>query len=379
MKAYELFSRDLAGNELTRVATDRRAYYHALRQALKDEVSAGAECELLKHYGEMIGAEYSVESEQGYAEYVYGQGMEQSAPVYLYLLDAAALWECYEAVIDGIRYPRDIGQGFPFLVGGRRLMWSEVQRMAEAGTLPVAVADDELRARLSMLLADMESFGAKYAKLSGPAVNNRATLQTAEVRIAAQPAASAPAAVRQEDGEIARLRAQVKQLETENAAQRAEIDRLSSKGRADYDAAAYTAELILHNRMEEAAAQGRQLGGRLQAEVERLMQLQAEVNELKEQAAQTEAQLQAERAQAEGFRAQLQAARQAAQDARGECEELQKAAAEGLQEKQETEERLTRARAELSRQNAELRELQRQLAQTAAAAELTRRQAERLS
>jgi len=360
MKAYELFSRDLAGSELTRVATDRRAYYHALRQALKDEVSAGAACELLEHY-------FSI--------------LEKPDPVYLYLLDAAALWECYEAVVEGMRFPRDIGQGFPFLVGGRRLMWSEVQRMAEAGTLPVAVADDELRARMMNLLARMiAGVDKKYSALKPPAVNARATIRTVEARAAVQtPAAPAAASAPAEDGEIVRLRAQVKQLEADNAAQRAEIDRLSSKGRADYDAAAYTAELILHNRMEEAAAQGRQLGGRLQAEVERLTQLQAEVNELKDQAAQTEAQLQAERAQAEGFRAQLQAARQAAQDARCECEELQKAAAEGLQEKQEAEERLTRVRAELSRQNAELRELQRQLAQTAAAAELTRRQAERLS
>lgn len=356
MKAYELFSRDLAGGEFTRVATDRRAYYHALRQALKDEVFAGAECALLTHYGRLL---------------------EKPAPVCLYLLDAAALWECYEAVIDGMRFPRDIGQGFPFLVGGRRLMWSEVQKLAEAGTLPVAVVDDELRARLSGLLAYAASGGKKNGAAL-PAVNGRATIRTAEARtVAAQPAAPAPAP--QENGEIARLQAQVKQLEAESIAQRAEIDRLSSKGRSDYDAAAYTAELILHNRMEEAAAQGRQLGGRLQEELEKLTKLQAEVAALREQAAQAEAQLLAEQAQAEAFLVQLESARRAAAAARSECEQLQLDAAESLREKQQAEQRLSEARAELSRQNAELRELQRQLAQTSAAAELTRRQAERLS
>lgn len=357
MKAFELFSRDLAGSELTRVGSDRRTYYHALRQALKDEVSAGAECELLTHYGKLL---------------------EVPAPAYLYLLDAAALWECYEAVIDGIRFPRDIGQGFPFPVGGRRLMWSEVQRLADAGTLPVAVADDELCARLSGLLTYAAARGPKGMAVLG--VNSRATIQTAEARAAA-PVKAAPAATvaPAEDGELARLQAQVKQLEKESAAQREEIERLSSKGRRDYDAAAYTAELILHNRMEEAAAQGRQLGGRLQEELERLTKLQAEVNELKEQSAQTEAQLLAGRAQADAFRTQLEAARQAVAAAVTECAQLQRDAAEGLRAKQEAEQRLNEARAELSRQNAELRELQRQLAQTAAAAELTRRQAEQLS
>lgn len=342
MKAFEIFSRDLAGNEFSRVGSDRRTYYLSLRQALKEEVSANVDSGLLAHYGKLL---------------------KQSAPAQLYLLDAAALWECHEAVIGAMRFPRDIGQGFPFMVGGRRLSWSEVQQLSDAGTLPVAVLDDELRARLTGLMAHIANRSRLIGRSEIPAVNGRATLATENRATSPVSASQKTQEAPCNTAELTSLREKVQQLE-------AEIARLNSQPHHDYDAA-YTAELILRNRMDEALAQARQAGGRLQEALEQLIREQAESADLAEQAAQAEAELQA-------LRIQKASAAKAAAAAQAERDQLQREAAECLQAKEAAEAELAAVRQQLSDSNAALRKAQRLAADTAAAARLTHMQAERL-
>ena len=342
MKAFEIFSRDLAGSEFSRAGSDRRAYYHTLRQALKDELTAGVDCAFLTHYGKLL---------------------EQASPVYLYLLDAAALWECHEAVIGAMRFPRDIGQGFPFLVNGSRLSWDRMQQLSDKGGLPVAVLDDELRARLTGLLAYGSARGRKIGRMDVPAVNGRATLAVADPVSAPVALPEKPAPSAQDGEELSRLREKVQQLE-------AEISRLNSQPKVDYDAA-YTAEMILHNRMDEALTQSRRVGGKLQETLEELTRVQAEAAESQTRADQAQEQLQI-------LRARKDAALQAAEAARSQCLQLESEAARSLTEKEAAEAALAQSRAKLTEANAALRRAQRLAADTAAAADMTRRQAESL-
>lgn len=364
MNAYELFCRDLMGDELIRAKTDRRAYYNALRQALREELAAGAPCELLEHFSRRLSP---------------------YAPAGMYLLDAAAIWECYEATVGGLRFPRDIGQGIPFqLSGGRRLSWADTQRLSDARALPAAALDAELRARLEGLIAYGKAPAEKRAALVVPPVNPRAKLETMDVRSVG--AIPAPGSVKEApvqtaphvSAQLEECRQQLACLQQERDALRAELARAQSRPQADAEALLQVADMILYNRMAEAAEKARGTGSALETELQRLQELQGSLAQAQEKLYMTREQLQAAAAQLDALHAQQRAADQALDAARCDCEKAQRDAAACLQEKQMAEKALAEAQGRLERANAELRELQRRIARTGEAAEMTRRQADRL-
>lgn len=363
MKAYELFCQDVKGDELIRANTDRRAYYNTLRQMLRTELMAGAECELLAHYARRL---------------------EDGAPGYMYLLDAAALWECYEAALSGPRrFPRDIGQGLPFpLANGGRLSWMEVQRQSDLGTLPVAVLDEALRARISALVAYMNSQEAECGGLEANVPDPRARLAMAEARVAGRIPApgAAPAAQAEEDApQSAQLQEQITRLQAERQSLQAELEHLKNQPRQGNEELVQLVDMLLHSQMAEAAALARRLGGEVKESVQRAQELQQTVTQLQEQLHSAQEQQQADLAQVAALRTQQQTALQCAREAREACEQAQADALAAQQARQEAEKQLGQARETLMGENARLRELQGRMARTHSAAELMRRQADRLS
>lgn len=362
MKAYEIFCQDVMGDELRRTGSDRRTYYNNLRQALRTELSAGAECELVEHFAKRL---------------------EEGSAQYMYLLDAAALWECYEATVDGLRFPRDIGSGMPFPVAnGSRMSWPEVQRQSDMHILPVAVLDDELLARIRALVIYAQTPLAERDCMPLPVVNPRARLTTADARTAgAIPAPGKPASVQDEavQEQVAAYQQRIAQLEAERDALQTEVTRLEKRPQQENEEMVQLADLILHNRMAEAAALARRLGGTLDESLQHMQELQQNVAQLQEQLRQAQEQMQADSAQAEALRAQQQAAAQRVQEIRVECEQVQADAVAAQQARKVAERSLSDARAELSQENARLREAQGQLARTTDAVTLTRMQADRLS
>lgn len=367
MKAYEMFCRDLVGNELTRSASDRKEYYRALRQQLQQEVASGAECELVTHFVRRVGS---------------------GKPTYLYLLDAAALWECYEAVIDGVRVPRDMAQGLPVpLESGRRLVWSEVQRLNDAGALPAVPLTGEMAARIQALAAYAASRGKRKRAPELPAVNPRAKLCTVEAAQAVASPVPRQAAAVADRAEKAASRAQHKEL---IARQQKEKEALREEKACQQNlkaaAPAVTApaedgllEMILRGRLSEAAAEAERLGSSLSGQLEQLREAKLAAEDMQRQLEEQQRLTEAARAQLEALRARQ---REAAQEETALQEELRQARADAeacQRERQAAEAQLNEARAELKRQNAALRQAQRRLAQTSDAALLTRRQAERLS
>lgn len=380
MKAYEMFCQDITENELARSTSDRRTYYRQLREQLRAELTGGESCELLKHLAKRLDAR---------------------EPVYMYLLDAAVIWECYEGVIDGLRFPRDIAQGMPVpLQDGRRLSWNDVQRLSDKGTLPAVQVDSELSARLKAL-ADFAAAGGK--KRPGdvkPDVNPRARLCSVEAREAvAQPApgkkgfigavkeiftGSGKDDTAKTDESVARLQEQLKKQEEQIARLQNEKEALSAEAeklRAQPPAAAIDPlmEMILRGKMTEAVAEAGKLNAQVEMKMRELQQARLSVEQLQEQAKETDALLQATKAQMNSLRASLYTAVEEEVAVRVEIESVQTETAARQQERHAAEARLNEARAELSRQNAALRTLQRKLAETDEAASLTRRQVDRLS
>lgn len=370
MKAYELFLQDLKGDELVRVNTDRRVYYNTLRQTLRTELMAGARSELLEHYARRL---------------------EADAPRYMYLLDAAALWECYEAALEGPRrFPRDIGQGLPFpMDNGRRLTWMNVQHQSDMGTLPVAVVDDALRTRLCALVTYMNTPEAERASLQPPAVDARARLAMADAHMAEKipaPGAEAASAAPAPTPELAQLQAALKEqqakidrLEAERSSMQSDLEQLRREPRQGNEELVRLMEMILHNQMAESAALANRLGGEVNESVQRAQELQQTVKQLQAQLDDAQEQYRADLARAEALRAQRQAEEQRAAEARQACAQAQEDAAAAQQAKQAAEKALSEAHETLSQENARLRELQARMARVNGAAALTRRQADRLS
>lgn len=367
MKAYELFCQDVKGDELIRTNSDRRAYYNTLRQALRDELTAGAECRLLEHYAARL---------------------EEGAPEHMYLLDAAALWECYEGVLNGPRrLPRDIGPGLPFpMANGVRITWPEAQRQSDLGTLPVAVVDEALRARISALVTWAQTPAAERGKLKDM-LDSRARLAMADARMAgsipfaagAKNADAADPRIAQLEAEVADYQRRMEQLRSEYDAAKADLTRMENQPRQSNEELVHLVDLILRNNMADAAALAQRLGGEVHESVQRMQKAHQAVAELQEQLTQAQEQEQADTVRAQSLRAQLQAARQRMEELRTACEQAQTDALKAQEEKKAAEKKLTEARETLQEENARLREIQARMARVSAAADLTRRQADHLS
>lgn len=360
MKAYELYQRDqVNGDEFARDGgRERRQYYLELRQTLRDECASGRPCELVE---------------------ALGVRMDKGKLPHMYLLDAAAVWECYENAIEGSHFLRDIGPGLPFPIGGRMLKWSEVQRMAGEGTLPVAVVDAELRERLGALRRFCAGRGHAKAKT---AVNLRATLQTAAPCEAAMPetsgrkesGTSAPA-----DGKATGPNRQLEALRTENAALRSQLEQLQQYRETTREHAIRAAESILAGKNEEARAFASDLEETLQAAVQGLEKTAADCRALEERIAQAKEQLEADRTQFSALRQQEQEAKQRAAAARSEREQAQRDATRAVQEQQAAQAELDAASARLNTELQTLRALRRKACAAQEACTLTQRQIEGLS
>lgn len=383
MKAYELYKNDQAGSELLRKPTSRREYYMALRQALQDE--GGRADGLLRRLEEAVEA---------------GQSR-------LYLLDAAAVWECYEAVVDCTRFPRDLSRGFPFMVRGRTLPWSEVQSLSDAGRLPVAVADEQLRARLAALCAP-DGKPADRAQ-----VNPRARLEVAEPEIPAPrtvspeedkapcapwlpqaEAASAPFAPPayaqavyaqpvQADTE-AKLRLEELQREnlalaSDNRLLRGQLEQMRTYRESERDYAVRAARCILDGQLEEARSAAEGLSGELQAMLTELETVVTGRAMMEQQLEELHTRMDADVAQTEAFRRQLEEAQKAAEKAQEDREKAQESAGRAMAEKQAAEEELEKSRQQLASLTQSLRQLRTRMVQSGEASELMQRQLEALS
>lgn len=354
MKAYELYRNDqVNGNELVRSAADRREYYVALRQALREECAGGKSCELLTRLGERAA---------------------RGELTRLYLLDAAAVWECYEATIDGIRFMRDAAR-FPFVLEEGTLTWRDVERLAAAGTLPAAVVDQELQSRLDALLRYADGKGRLKAR---PQVNSRATLKTAP---ADGGAAQAPAGGRTEadDRQLAELRARLEKLSAENASLRGQMEQMSACQDITRAHAARAAQSILAGKNEEARAIAGQLDEKLQAGVRELEQNVALRRELEERMTRLQEQLEVDRIQLRELQRQAEQAEKEAAEIRGEREKAQRRAVDALREEQLVRAELDAARTQLERDTETLRGLRMRVDGLRKARDMTRRQIDGLS
>ena len=370
MKAYELFCQDLRGDELVRSNTNRKTYYNTLREALRAELTAGASCELLAHYARRL---------------------EDGAPGYMYLLDAAALWECYEGVLNGPRrFPRDIGPGFPFtMASGVRITWPEVQRQSDMGVLPVAVVDDALRARISGLVVCMNTpVAERAARLRATAADPREKIAMADASAAGKipvPGEDTPEkpAIAPEgtalQAQLAECQQALAKMRREYDAIHTELTQLRSQPRQSNEEMVQLVEMILHGQMTEAAALAQRLGGEVNEIVQRVHETQKTVTLLKGELDKATEQLQADTAQHEAIMRQYDNITHRMAEVRQACEQAQTDAAAVQQENREAEKQLSEAMETLRSENARLREIQTRMARVNAAADLTRRQADHLS
>lgn len=344
MKAIELYRNDRAGDEGMRRIGDRRGYYSALRRQMKAELSQGAPCELLLHFAERL---------------------EAGQLPHMYLLDAMAVMECYEAVIDGVRFPRDIGVGLPPLAEGGRMSWSEVQRLAEADALPLAEVDAELADRLRGLETCIRSAGEKKSWPDIPRVNRNARLKlVSPAQFAARqtPAPRQPAA-----------------FPRTNASQPVGNASPILTGSAASPTDVHIAHLILENLLDEAMAA---LGNEQTALQEKLAELgraQEQLAEMQKQRQETDGQLDEAMTRLKALQEQQPALGQELAETREALERTQQELQLLCDDKRQAQTELDEAKERLARENEALRELQRRLWDTQAAAELTHRQAERLS
>lgn len=379
MKAYELYLNDqVNGNEFVRCSASRKAYYEKLREALRDECEGGRLCEWLEKLGARMDA--------------------QKLP-YMYLLDAAAVWECYETVVEGIRFMRPVNR-FPFKVKGRDLLWDEVDSLSEKGELPVAVVEQELWNRLIALL----NYGAGHGTLrEKPPVNDRAALATADPDVlpaaeeaaeepapAVEPQAEQPAAPAVSAAEIEALRQEYEQqlkdltqqaevFRRENETLRGEAEQLRSYHELTREYAVKAANAILAGKTEEARAAASHLDEKLQAAAGELERVTAECRELENRITGTQEKLAVDRVQLNALRQQAAQAAQAVADVRSEREQAAQAAADALAQQQTARAELDAAQAQLNAETATLRGLRQRVAQTRKEGEMTRRQIDGLT
>ena len=362
MKAYRLYQKDLIGeNPFLRTVTDRRQYYQKLRSALK-ECAPGQKNELLDHLLRQV---------------------EKKRVTQLYLLDAAALWECYEGLVAGIRVARDTGRGLPFPVDGRTLPWAEIQRLSDMGELPAAAVDAELKARLIAL--DKLLNGRKRPK-AAPAVNPRATLLTGEppeVDIALRDQPAEEKSTRRENNQLRKeneqLQMRVKELEQENAALQARQAKTATIQETDREFAARAARRILEGKTQEAQEAISQLDEQLQGAARALEEAVARQQELKKSRDEALKELEEGRAGLEEIRKQEQEVSAELCSLRQEREQAQMAAGRAVLEKQEAQQELQAAQEQLGMVTQSLREARRQVADTQKARRMTQRQLEAIS
>lgn len=362
MKAYRLYQKDLvAENPFLRTVTDRKQYYQKLRSALK-ECAPGQKSEMVTFLVRQV---------------------EKKRVTQLYLLDAAALWECYEGLVAGIRVARDTGRGLPFPVDGRTLPWAEIQRLSDKGELPAATVDAELKARLVAL--DKLLNGRKRPK-AAPAVNPRATLLTGEapevdVTLRDQPAEEKP--TRRESNQLRKeneqLQMRVKELEKENAALQAHQEKAAAIQETDREFAARAARRILEGKTQEAQEAIAQLDGALQSAARALEEAILRQQELQKSRDEKVKQLEAERTSLESLRREEQEASDSLRSARTEREQAQMAAGRATLEKQEALKELQKAQEQLGMVTQSLRETRRKVEETNKARRMTQRQLETIS
>lgn len=382
MKAYELYMNDQAGGMFSRKATLRRTYYMDMRKALKDEATS-------REAGGLI---------DGLAK-VIREGQKA-----LYLLDAAALWECYATVIDGKTFPLDASLGLPFRMNGRRLSWSEINSLSQTGKLPVAVVDDQLRARVEALAAHI---GHCAAAAGLPQVDPQATLTMAEpeqavvtapmpefapvveavpvpaapvVPVAAVVSAAQPAAAEaQLQQRVETLLREKQALEAANHTLRGQLEQMRSYRENEREYAVRAARCILTGQMEEARTYTESLSAELQGllgEMERIASerftVETYMNELKTR-------METDAAQTAALRSQQAAAEQAVKAAQEDREKAQESAEKAMAEKAAAEAELAKARQQLAELTQSLRVLRVRMTKTTEAAGQTGRQLASLS
>ncbi|MBR3763764.1 MAG: hypothetical protein IKK57_04335 [Clostridia bacterium] len=352
MSAYEIFCQDVKDDELKRGSTSRQRYYSVLREALKNEVAAGGRCELLHHYAKRL---------------------DKDGPAYMYLLDAAALWECYDAVFCSRRFPRPLGEGFPFpMQDGRRLPWQEVERLSNMQALPVAVVDAQLRSRLESLCR-YAGASLQERKLILPGeVDERAHLKLAPAAEAAR------AAVPEKDGEadaseeVLRLREQLAQALAECGTLREAVKQAKSRPQTEDEES--VVDLLLKNRLAEAAGRLQAVNGELAEKARLLQSMEHDVEDARARLQETARRLREDEEEAEKCRRSQQEVDEAAARAAEACEQARRDAARARQEKQAAEDELASTLHELSRVNDEVQAARRRLCEAKGALEMTGRQ-----
>ena len=406
MKAIELYKIDQAAdNGLLRKATPRRDYYTRMRTALQDEANGVTDCQMISDVARAVA-----------------EGQDR-----LYLLDAGALWECYDAVIGQNRFPRDLSRGFPFKVKERTLPWSEVQRLSDSGRLAQAVVDAELRARVEGLYAFVRK---GVSTLALPLVNERAQLETADPEPGQIPQAGVPAAgsyacaapavpaatpmvtpvipvvpmtamppvtpmtaapetsvpgwqPAYQDGEtklrMEEMKRENQKLTADNNLLRGQLDQMRAYRESERDYAVRAARCILGGHMEEARVIAEKLGGELQTALLEMERIVSERFEMEQKMEELRSRMEADVAQTQALRQQQAAAHQAVADAREEREKAMEEAAQVLEEKKAAEAELAEAQQELAEKTRSLRELRLRMVQTGEAIGLTQRQLESLS
>lgn len=367
MKAYELFQQDQVGSSMLNRddRRERRQYYLTLREALREECAGGGRCDLITELGERL--------------------KQKQLPV-MYLLDAAAVWECYEHVIEGSRFSRDIGRGLPFPVEGRILPWDEVQRLSGNGNLPVAVVDDELGNRLMALVSYAAARGVLRERLP---VNMRAGLYTADPRSVQLPEnkpeklpeEKTPPVKTPADSPVPNGETQLRldALLAENAALRSQLQQLQMHQNNTRDYAIRAANSFLAGKTEEARAIASQLEEKLQSAVEELESAVTARRTLEEGIARAAEKLETERTQTEALRRQEQEVRQSTEAMRSEREQAQRDAAQSAEEQKAAQAELDAAMALLRTRTQTLRSLRQKAADARRACEVTQRQIEGLS
>lgn len=355
MNAYEIFCQDRLDDDLHRHSTSRQQYYSVLRESLKAEIMAGGRCELLHHYAARL--------EKG--------GME-----HMYLLDAAALWECYDAVFCSRRFPRPLGEGFPFpMEDGRRLPWQEVARLSDMQALPVAVVDTQLRSRLECLCRYAGASMQERKQIIPVGVDERARLRMAAAAgVKRCPEAKA---VPEESGEVLRLREQLARANAECESLREAARQTKSRPQTEDEES--VVDMLLKNRLNEAAERLRAVNAELAEKVRALQHMEHDAEDAHARLKETVRRIREEEEEAEACRRSQREAEEAAARAGEACEQARRDAARARQEQQAAEDELACTLQELSRINGEVQETRRRLCAASGALEMTSRQHKALS
>lgn len=366
MNAYDIFCQDLMDDELNRARTDRQRYYSILRESLREEIMAGGRCELLQHYAKRL---------------------EPGAPGYMYLLDAGALWECFDAIFCSRRFPRPLGEGFPFIMkDGRRMPWPEVKRLQDQQALPVAVVDEQLRRRIESLNRYAHTPLEERRKVIPQAVNEGAKLTVTsaiDVPPIPVPGADSPAEVPAEVLEVRSLLAQREQelarVLAENETLRAEAKRKPNRPGAQPEDEELLVDMLLKNRLAEAAERWQRIDSDLAERVRSLEKLEAACAAARTDLERVNRQIEVDREELEECRSRKQHADEEAARIRIARTEAEKEVAASLAAKEAEQRALAHAQEELVRLNEELQEIRRLRSSTGDAIEQTRWQKNALS